>query len=74
MCFRPRVSLYDNPCPVFVAFREPEIQSASGQSSPNPAPPTYSAWNYHGPEKFFLILGYVVSTSLRYTFDFIPYR
>ena len=21
ICFRPRVSLYDNPCPVFVAFR-----------------------------------------------------
>ena len=68
--FRPSVSLYDNPCPMSVAFQKPEIQLASDRSSLSPAPPTYSAWNYHDPENFFLILGYVVFTSLSYTFDF----
>ena len=74
ICFRPIVSLYDSPCPMFVAVQEPEIQLASDRSSLNPAPPTYSAWNYQSPENFLVILGYVVSISLCYTFNFIPCR
>ena len=53
ICFRPRVSLYDNPCPLFVGVQEPEIQSASDRFSLNPAPPTCSVGNYHGPANFF---------------------
>ena len=63
LCFRPRASVYDNPCPMSVAVQEPEKQPASDRLSPNPAPPTYSSWNYHDPEKFFLILGCVVSVQ-----------
>ena len=69
ICFRPRVFLYDNPCPMFVAFREPEIQSASDWLSSNPAPPTYSAWNCHGPERFswFLDMLYLQVLDIRST-------
>ena len=51
---------------MFVAVQEPEIQLASDRLLPNPARPTYNAWNYmhHGLVNFFLILGYVVSISL----------
>ena len=33
--FRPRVSLYDNPCPMFVVVQEPEIQPASNHRQTN---------------------------------------
>ena len=52
ICFRPRVSLYDSSCPMFVAVIALGTIMVQGS--------------------FFLILGYVVSTSLSYTFDFTP--
>ena len=69
--FGPRASLYHNPCLMFVAIQKPEIQLVSDRLLPNPARPTYNAWNYHGLVNFFLILGHVVSISLSYALDFI---
>ena len=62
--FRPRVSLYDNPCPMFVVVQEPEIQSAGDQSSPNPTLPTYSVWNQHGTEKFLYLQALALCSTL----------
>ena len=43
--FRPWVSLSANPCPMLVAFQDPEIQLALDRSFPKPRPQTYSAQN-----------------------------
>ena len=46
-------SLHINPCPMFVAVQEPEIQLISDWSPPSPVLPTYNAWNQCCNEKFF---------------------
>ena len=58
ICFMPRVSLYDDLCPMFVAVQEPEIQLASDCRQ---APPhQLGAWS----SEVFLILGYVLLQAL----------
>ena len=70
-CFRPIVSLPDGPCPMPIASREPEMQLAIDWSSPTLAQQTYSAWNQRISERFFLILGYVLSAGLSYRLVYI---
>ena len=72
--FRPIVSLPDSPCPMLIASREPEIQLTINRSSPSPAQQTYSAWNQRISERFFLILGYILSTGLSYRLTLISCR
>ena len=66
ICFRPTVSLADSPCPTSIASQEPEIQLATDRSSPSPTQQTYSVWNQHISERFFLILENILSTGLSY--------
>ena len=62
--FRPWVSLPANPCPMLMAFQEPEIQLALDRLFPKPCPPTYSAQNQHILGRPSLILGYVLLRGL----------
>ena len=61
ICFRPTVALPDSPCPMSIASREPEIPLANDRRSPSPTQQTYSACNQRISERFFLIIGYVLS-------------
>ena len=66
--FRATVSLSGSSCPMSIAAQEPEIHSAINRLSPSPAQQTYSIWNQHISGRFFLILGYILSTGLSYMY------
>ena len=68
ICFMPRVSLYDDLCPVFVAVQEPEIQLAS--DCRHTLPHQLGAWS----SEVFLDSWICFTASLSYTFDFLSCR
>ena len=54
--FKPWVFLPASPCPMLVAFQDPEIQLALNRLFPKPHPPNYSAQNQCIPGRPSLIL------------------
>ena len=63
---RPRGSFSANFCPMFIAFLQPEIQSAIDQSLPTPAHQRKALGTNESVRDFLLIPGYVLPRGFAY--------